>query len=162
GERGNDVVRLPALELEVPVAERLDDRPEVRELLAEEIRHRPAALLVDDIGLLRLASAMHRPRVPRDGDALRSVIGEQLEEHVREAEQRARREALGRRKLLRQREEGAVREVVAVNEEEFGVARGRVVEIELGARQRLRRHLCECTAPWRSSPSPTRTSTTRQ
>ena len=36
--------------------------------------------------------------------------------------------------------EGAVREVVAVDEEELGVARGRVVEVELGARQRLRRH----------------------
>jgi hypothetical protein len=33
-ERGDDVVRLPALELEVAVAERLYDRTEVRELLA--------------------------------------------------------------------------------------------------------------------------------
>ena len=49
GERRDHVVRLPALELEVAVAERLDDRPEVRELLAQEIRHRPPALLVDDV-----------------------------------------------------------------------------------------------------------------
>ena len=36
-ERGDHVVGLPALELEVAVAERLDDRPEVRELLAQEV-----------------------------------------------------------------------------------------------------------------------------
>ena len=41
-ERRDHVVRLPAFELEVAVAERLDDRPEVRELLAQEVRHRPA------------------------------------------------------------------------------------------------------------------------
>ena len=51
-ERRDHVVGLPALELEVPVAERLDDRPEVRELLAQQVRHRPAALLVDDVGRL--------------------------------------------------------------------------------------------------------------
>ncbi len=60
-ERRDDVVGLPALELEVPVAERLDDRTEVRELLAEQIRHRPAALLVDDVRRLGDRSAMHRP-----------------------------------------------------------------------------------------------------
>ena len=43
-----------------------------------------------------------------------------------------------RRELLRQREERAVGEVVAVDEEELGVARGRVVELELLAGQRLR------------------------
>jgi len=37
---------------------------------------------------------------------------------------RVRREALGRRQLLREREEGAVREVVPVDEEQLGVARG--------------------------------------
>ena len=53
-------------------------------------------------------------------------------------EQRVRRQALGRRELLRQREERAVGEVVAVDEEELGVARGRVVELELLACQGLR------------------------
>ena len=43
-----------------------------------------------------------------------------------------------RRELLRQREERAVGEVVAVDEEELGVARGRVVEVELDAGERLR------------------------
>ena len=130
-ERGDDVVRLPALELEVAVAERLDDRPEVRELLAQEIRHRPALRLV----VLRDGGAVHGPGVPGDGDALRLVVGEELEEHVREAEQRVRREALARRQLLGQREEGAVGEVVAVDEEELAVARGRVVDLELLAGQ---------------------------
>ena len=36
-QRRDHVVRLPALELEVAIAERLDDRAEVRELLAQEI-----------------------------------------------------------------------------------------------------------------------------
>ena len=42
-ERRDHVVRLPALELEVHVPERLHDRPEVRELLAQQVGHRRAA-----------------------------------------------------------------------------------------------------------------------
>jgi hypothetical protein len=38
GERRDHVVRLPALELEVPIAERFHDRPEVRELLGKQVR----------------------------------------------------------------------------------------------------------------------------
>src|SRR5204863_10177699 len=75
--------------------------------------------------------AVDRPHVPGNGDALRPVVRQQLEEHVREPEQRVRREALARRKLLRQREEGAIGEVVAVDEEELGVADGSVVELQL-------------------------------
>ena len=74
-ERRDDVVGLPALELEVAVAERLDDRPEVRELLAEEIRHRPAPLLVDDVDFRGLARAVHGAGVPGDRDAFRPVVG---------------------------------------------------------------------------------------
>ena len=137
-ERRDHVVGLPALELEIAVAERLDDRPEVRELLAEQVRHRLAPLLVDDLGRLGDGSAVHRPRVPRDRDALRPVVGEELEQHVREAEERVRRLAVTRRELLRERKEGAVGEVVAVDEEELRVARGRVVELQFLACQRLR------------------------
>ena len=61
-ERGDHVVRLPPLELEVRVAERLDDRPEVRELLAQQVGHRPAPLLVR----LRDLGPVRGPRVPRD------------------------------------------------------------------------------------------------
>ena len=134
GERRDHVVRLPALELEVPVPERLDDRPEVRELLAQEVRH-PAA-----IGLVlgRDLGAVHRPRIPRDRDPAGRVVGEELEQHVREAEERVRGLPVRRLKLLREREERAVGEVVAVDEEELGVAHGRVVELELLACQRLR------------------------
>ena len=99
---------------------------------------------------------MHRPRVPGDRDGLRPVVGEQLEEHVREAEQRARRHAVGGRELLGQREEGAVGEVVAVDEEEVGVARGRVVELELLPGQRLRTTLGD-----RCYPGPRRRAVTR-
>ena len=139
-ERRDHVVGLPALELEVAIAERLDDRPQVGELLAQQVRHRAAAFLVDDVRRLGLRSAVHRARVPGDRDALRPVVGEELEEHVREAEQRVRRETLARRELLRQREKGAVGEVVAVDEEELGLACGGVAQVELGARERLRRH----------------------
>src|SRR4029079_18452480 len=125
--------RLPALELEVPVAEGLDDRSEVRELLGKEVRHGPAVDLVLGVELLAVGGT----GVPRDGDALRPVVGEELEEDVREAQQGVRREALARRELLRKREVGAVGEVVAVDEEELGVARGAVVELELSPCQRL-------------------------
>ena len=141
GERRDHVVRLPAFELEVAVAERLDDRPEVRELLAQEIRHRPPALLVDDVRCLGDRGPVRRGRVPRDGDALGPVVREQLEEHVREAEESVRREAVARRELLREREEGAVREVVAVDEEELGVPSRAVVELQLLSGEGLRHRL---------------------
>ena len=130
------VVGLPALELEVPVAERLDDRTEVRELLAEQVRHRPAALLVR----LRDLRAMRGARVPRDGDSARRVVGEQLEEHVGEAEQRVRRLTVGRLELLGEGEERAVGEVVPVDQEELRSLGRPVVELELLARQRLGAH----------------------
>ncbi len=126
-DRGDDVVGLPALELEVAIAEGLDDRPEVRELLAQQVRHRPALALV----LLRHLEPMGGPGIPRDCDALRLVVDQQLEQHVDEPEQRVRRESLRRRELLRQREERAVGEVVPVDEEEPRLTRRSVVELEL-------------------------------
>ena len=165
GERRDHVVRLPALELEVAVAERLDDRPEVRELLAQEVRHRPPALLVDDVRRLSDRGPVRRGRVPRDGDALGPVVREQLEEHVREAEESVRREAVARGELLREREEGAVREVVAVDEEELGVPSRPVVELQLlsgeGLRHRLKLSSRDDDAPrhstiFRRVPAPRR------
>ena len=140
GERRDHVVRLPALELEVAVAERLHDRAEVRELLAQQVGHRPASLLVDHVRRLGDRVALGRARVPGDRDPLRPVVGEQLEEHVREAEERIRRKAVARRELLRKGEEGAVGEVVAVDEEELGVPRRPVVELQLLSGEGLRRH----------------------
>ena len=118
GERGDHVVGLPALELEVAVPERLDERPEARELLAQQVRHRLAALLVDHVGRPGQLGSVHGPRVPRHRDRLRPVVGKQLEEHVREPEQRVRRHAVRGRELLGQREERAISEIVAVDEEE--------------------------------------------
>jgi hypothetical protein len=132
-ERRDDVVCLPALELEILVPEGLDDRAEMRELLGEEIRHRPPVDLVLGVDFLAVRGA----RVPGDGNALRPVVGQELEEHVREAEEGVRGEALARCELLGQREVGAVGEVVSVDEEEFRVARGAVVELELSPCQRL-------------------------
>ena len=129
-KRRDHVVRLPALELEVAVAERLDDRAEVRKLLRKQVGHRPPPFLVDDVPLFGDRMAVHRARVPGHGDALRLVVGKQLEQHVREAQERIRRKAFRRRELLRERKIGAVREVVPVDEEELGVARRRVVEVE--------------------------------
>ena len=133
-DRGDDVVGLPALELEVAIAEGLDDRPEVRELLAQQVGHRPALALV----LLRHLEPMGRPGIPGDGDALRLVVDEQLEQHVDEPEQRVRRKPLRRRQLLGQREERTVGEVVPVDEEEPRLARRSVVELELGSLGGLR------------------------
>jgi hypothetical protein len=149
GERRDHVVRLPALELEVPVPERLDDGAEVRELLAQEVRHRAPIGLV----LGRDLGAVHGPRVPRHCDPARRVVGQELEEHVREAEERVRELTVGRLELLGQREEGAVGEVVAVDEEELGVAYRGVVELELLAGQRLRHALTlRCATHVESSP----------
>ena len=142
-DRRDHVVRLPALELEVPVAERLDDRPEVRELLAQEVRHRLAALFVDHVDRLGDGGAVHRARVPGDRDPAGLVVGEELEEHVAEPEQRVRRHSVARRELLGQREERPVGEVVAVDEEQLCVANGAVVELELCTRDRLRGHASE-------------------
>ena len=161
GERGDHVVGLPAFELEVAVAEGLDDRPEVRELLAQQVRHR---LALDLVGL-ELLGAVHGPRVPGHGDALRPVVGEQLEEHVREAEQRVRGEALARGELLRQRVEGAVGEVVAVDQEEVGVSRGRRRRAGALLPSASSATSLRVYVPWpdsRSPPSPTRIWTTRR
>jgi hypothetical protein len=65
------------------IAERLDDRPEERELLPEEIRHRPAVLVLG-----RELRPVHG-RVSHATATLGPVVGEQLEQHVREPEQRA-------------------------------------------------------------------------
>ena len=139
-DRGDHVVGLPPLELEVPIAESLHDGPKMRELLAEQIGHRLAALLVDDVHGLRFGSAMDGPCVPGDRNPSRAVVGEKLEEHVPEPEQCVRREAVARRELLRQREERAVGEIVAVDEKQVRAARRPVVEVELRSRDRLRGH----------------------
>src|SRR6185437_12070382 len=112
------------------------DRTKVRELLGEQIRHR---LPLDLVGIEQLMP-VHRPGVPGYGDALRPVVRKQLEQHVREAEQSVRREALACRELLGEREESAIGEVVSVDEKELGIADRRVVELQLLAGQSLGTH----------------------
>jgi hypothetical protein len=133
GQRCDHIVRFPAFELEVAVAEGLDDGAEVRELLAQQVRHGASTFLVR----VRDLGPMHRPRVPRHRDTTRAIVGQQLEEHVRKAEQRIRRLPVGRLQLFGQREEGSVGEVVAVDEEQLRVPHRAVVQLELDARDRL-------------------------
>ena len=127
-ERADHVVGLVALELDVAVPEGLDERAQVRLLLLEQRRRRLARRLVAREAL----EAVHGPRVPGHDHALGVVVGEQPHEHVREAEQRVRREAVGRRELLGQRVVGPVGERVAVDQEQARGARGTVAEVELG------------------------------
>ena len=80
-ERADHVVGLVALELDVAVAEGLDERAQVRLLLLEQRRRRLARGLVAREAL----EPVHRPRVPGHDHALGVVVGEQPHEHVREA-----------------------------------------------------------------------------
>ena len=105
-QRADHVVGLVALELHVAVPERLDQRAQVGLLLLEQRRRRLARGLVAREAL----QTVHGPRVPGHDHALRVVVGEQAHEHVGEAEQCIRREALGRRELLGQRVVGPVGE----------------------------------------------------
>ena len=127
GERADHVVGLVSLERDVAIAERLDERAEVRLLLAQQIGRRLAGGLV--AGELR--EPVRRLLVPGHQHAFRPVVAEQAHQHVREAEQRVRREAVGRRELLRQRVVRAVAERVAVDQEELARARRRVVQVEV-------------------------------
>ncbi len=91
--------------------------------------------------------AVHRAGVPGNRDSLRLVVGKQLEQHVREAQKGVGRKAFRRRKLLREREVRAVRKVVSIDEEELGVVRRRVVEIEFDTRESLRAHRYHAIVP---------------
>ena len=112
----------------------------MRELLTQEVGHRLAALLVDDVDRLRDRGPVHRACIPGNRDATGLVVGEELEQHVPEAEERVRRHPVARRELLRKREKRPVGEVVAVDEEQLRVTRRAVVELELCTRDRLRGH----------------------
>jgi hypothetical protein len=136
GQGGDHVVGLPALELDIGVAEGLDQRAEVWELLAQQVGRRLARPLVGLEDLL----AVHRAGIPGDRDAARLVVAEQLEQHAGEAVERVCMEAVAGGDVLGQGVVGAVSEVVAVNQEELARARGRIVQIQLRSTQILRRH----------------------
>ncbi len=120
GERGDHVVGLEALDAIVGVAERVDQRLHVRVLLAQQIRaRRPVALVL----AVDLAPAAGAP-VPYDHRRLDAVVGDQLHEHRRKAEDRVGGEARRSGDRLGQREERPVHQRVAVDQEEL--ARGAV------------------------------------
>ena len=115
GQRRDHVVGLVALDGDVAVAERLHERAQVRPLELEQVGPRRALGLVVGRDLL----AAGHPSVPHDDRRHGAVVGEDLHEHRREPEDRVRRPPVGRRDRFREREEGAIRERVAVDEEQL-------------------------------------------
>ena len=94
GERPEDVVGLVARLDQVDEAERLDELGKARPLLREQVGHlRPVRLVVLEL----LVTEGLLGAVPGDDDARRPVLGDDLEQHLAETEDRVRREAVGRR-----------------------------------------------------------------
>ena len=127
-ERCDHVVGLEALDGDVAVAERLDERPERGPLLLEQVGAGGALGLVVGGDLLAAGHA----RVPHHDGRHLAVVGEDLHEHAREAEDRVGGAAVGGRDRLGEREERAVGERVAVDQEQL--ARG----VSVALRHRVR------------------------
>ena len=118
GQRGEDVVGLEALLLQAREAEGGDEVLEVGPLLLQQVRHRLAPRLVL---LVVLVPEGALARVPGYDDVGGSELGQHLEEHRGEAVQSVGGKALAGGDRLGQREVGAVREAVAVDEKEAAV-----------------------------------------
>ena len=114
-ERGDHVVGLVALDGDVAVAERLDERAQRRPLLLEQVGARGALRLVIGGDLL----AAGHPGVPHHDGRHLAVVGEDLHEHRREAEDRVGRAAVRGGDRFGQREERAVGERVPVDQEQL-------------------------------------------
>ncbi len=119
-QRGDHVVGLVAVDLDVGVAEGLDQRHQVRPLLPQQIGARFALGLVEVISLLAAAPA----GVPGDDHALRVVFVDDFHQHRGEAVDRVGRPPVAGPDRLGQGEEGAVGEAVAVDQEELGCGVG--------------------------------------
>ena len=115
GQRGDHVVGLVALDLDVGVAEGLDQRHQVRPLLAQQVGARFALGLVEVVGDL----AARHPRVPGDDDPGRVVLVDDFDQHRGEPVDRVGRPPVAGPDRLRQGEEGPVGERVAVDQEEL-------------------------------------------
>jgi len=114
-ERAEDVVGFVARLHEIDETESLDDLGEVRPLFREQVGHLRALCLVLDV--LLVAKRLLRP-VPGDDHVRGPVLGDDLEEHLAEAEQGVRREAVGRGDGVGQSKEGAEGETRTVEEVE--------------------------------------------
>ncbi len=114
GERGDHVVGLVPLDLHVAVAEGLHERFHRGPLLFEQIR--PGASL-----RLVLGEQLGTPRgagIPRHDGGTDAVVGDDLHEHRGEPEDRVGGHPRGGGDRLGEREEGAVDEAWAVDQEE--------------------------------------------
>ena len=151
GQRGDHVVGLVALDLDVGVAEGLDQRHQVRPLLAQQVGARFALGLVEVVGLLAAAPA----GVPGDDHPLRMVLVDDFDQHRGEPVDRVGRPPVAGPDRLRQGEEGAVGEAVAVDQEELGcVGAHRAPTLRGAPADRPR------AQTWPDSTSSTRTATT--
>ena len=133
GQGGDHVVGLVALDRDVPVAERFDQGAQVRPLQLEQVRPGRSLSLVVGADLL----ATGHPRVPDHDRRHLAVVGEDLHEHRREAEDRVRRASVGRGDRLRKREERAIRERVPVDQEQLarGVSIALSHDVNVSSRQ---------------------------
>src|SRR5256714_7219300 len=113
--RGEGVVRFVPGRLRVREPQRLDQYRQELELLQELLVEDPAGLGALE-GLVPVGR--HGERVPGDEDGARLLRVPEPEQHVREADDRARGATLGAADRLRQGVVGAVREGVAVDGEE--------------------------------------------
>ncbi len=121
GERCDHVVGLVPLDFRVRVPERLDQRFHHRPLFLQQIGPRTPLRLV--VGEQLVATG--GPGVPCDDGRLHAVVGDDLHEHRGEAEDRVGGHARGGRNRLGQREERAIDEARAVDQEQAAlVARG--------------------------------------
>ena len=114
-DRRDHVVGLVALDRKVLIAERGHQRLERRPLLLEQVGAGAALGLVLGIDLLAPGIAL----VPHHHGRLGAVVGEDLDQHRGEPEDRIGRHPGGGRDRLGQREERAVGEAVAVDQEEL-------------------------------------------
>src|SRR5919202_181235 len=85
---------------------------------------RSVSVAITAVGLVLLVGllAARHARVPHHERGLRPVLGEDLHQHRREAEQRVGGEPARGGDGLREREEGPVGQAVAVDQEELGGA----------------------------------------
>ena len=147
GERGDHVVGLESLYGDVAVAERLHQWFHRGPLLLEQVGPRAALGLVVGVQL----RASRAAGVPHDRRGTYAVVADDLHEHGGEAEDRVGRDAPGGCDRLRQREEGAVHEAGAIDQEQPPLA-GRRSGRRRARPCRVARHRPHSRAPRMTQP----------